>query len=88
MMPADGLEVGYVEIMWIGQPKGWAELSSDLCREWLTERGAPPHRSKEFEHVDDIVAIVSANLGDRRRRSLDALAQTGVDPEHRFANAV
>jgi hypothetical protein len=78
----------YVEIMWMGRPKGWAELSSDLCREWLKEPGALPHWSKEFEHVEDVVAIMRTNLGDRRQRFLDLLAQTGVDPEHRFANAV
>ena len=30
----------YVEIMWMGRPKGWAEFSSDLCREWLKARRA------------------------------------------------
>jgi hypothetical protein len=76
----------YVEIMWMGRPKGWAEFSSELCREWLKEPGALPHWSKEFEHVEDVVATLRANLGDRRRRFLDALASTGVDPAQRFAN--
>jgi hypothetical protein len=76
----------YVEIMWMGRPKGWAEFSSELCREWLKEPGALPHWSKEFEHVEDVVALMRANLGDRRRRFLDALTSTGVDPGQRFAN--
>jgi hypothetical protein len=76
----------YTEIMWMGRPKGWKEFSSDLCREWLKEPGALPHWSKEFEHVEDVVAIMRANLGDRRRRFLEALASTGVDPAQRFAN--
>jgi len=78
----------YVEIMWMGRPKGWAEFSSELCREWLKEPGALPHWSKEFEHVEDVVPIMRANLGDRRDRFLDALAQSGVDPERRFFNAL
>lgn len=78
----------YVEIMWAGRPEGWAELSSDLCREWLKEPGALPHWSKEFEHVRDVVSIMRANLGDRRDRFLAALARSGVDPERRFANAL
>ncbi len=83
----DGLTC-YVEIMWMGRPEGWAELSSDLCREWLKEPGALPHWSKEFEHVEDVVPIMRKNLGDRRGRFLAALARSGVDPERRFANAL
>src|SRR5262249_17468840 len=68
----------YVEIMWMGRPEGWAAFSSDLCREWLKAPGALPHWSKEFEHVQDVVPIMRANLGDRRGRFLAALAQAGV----------
>jgi L-gulonolactone oxidase len=78
----------YVEIMWMGRPKGWAEFSSDLCREWLKVPGALPHWSKEFEHVEDIVPIMRNNLGDRRDRFLAALARTGVDPDRGFFNAL
>lgn len=78
----------YVEIMWMGRPKGWAEFSSELCREWLKVPGALPHLSKEFEHVEDVVAIMHKNLGDRRGRFLAALAESGVDPERRFFNAL
>jgi hypothetical protein len=76
----------YAEIMWIGRPEGWIELSSRLCRAWLEVPGALPHWSKEFEHVAGIVPIIRANLGDRRARFLAALAQSGVDPERRFWN--
>jgi hypothetical protein len=76
----------YIEIMWAGRPAGWAEFSSDLCRAWLEAPGALPHWSKEFEHVRDVVAIMRANLGERRGRFLAALARSGVDPELRFAN--
>jgi hypothetical protein len=78
----------YVEIMWMGRPEGWAEFSSELCREWLKAPGALPHWSKEFEHVQDVVSIMRDNLGDRRPRFLAALAQSGVDPERRFSNAL
>jgi hypothetical protein len=78
----------YVEIMWMGRPKGWADFSSDLCREWLKVPGALPHWSKEFEHVRDVVSIMRANLGDRRERFLAALANSGVDPDRRFPNAL
>jgi hypothetical protein len=81
----DGI-TGYVEIMWMGRPKAWKELSSELCREWLKVPGALPHWSKEFEHVEDVVKIMRANLGDRRARFLDALARSGVDPERVFFN--
>lgn len=76
----------YVEIMWMGRPKGWAEFSSRLCREWLTVPGALPHWSKEFEHVEEVVPIIRAHLGDRRDRFLTALARSGVDPERSFFN--
>ncbi len=76
----------YVEIMWMGRPKGWTEFSSELCREWLKVPGALPHWSKEFEHVEDVVPIMRANLGDRRARFLAALAESGVDPERAFFN--
>jgi hypothetical protein len=76
----------YVEIMWMGRPEGWAELSSDLCREWLKVPGALPHWSKEFEHVQGVVPIMRESLGDRRGRFLAALAGSGVDPERRFFN--
>jgi hypothetical protein len=78
----------YVEIMWIGRPKGWKEFSSELCREWLRVPGALPHWSKEFEHVHDVVPIMRASLGDRRGLFLDALARSGVDPERGFFNAL
>jgi hypothetical protein len=76
----------YIEIMWMGRPRGWAEFTSDLCRAWLEVPGALPHWSKEFEHVVDVVDVVRRNLGDRRGRFLAALARSGVDPERRFAN--
>jgi hypothetical protein len=76
----------YVEIMWMGRPKGWAEFSSDLCREWLKVPGSLPHWSKEFEHVEDVVAIMRENLGDRRDRFLDALARSGIDPDRGLFN--
>jgi hypothetical protein len=76
----------YVEIMWMGRPRGWAELSSALCHEWLKVPGALPHWSKEFEHVDGIVPIVRAHLGERRERFLEALARTGIDPTRMFWN--
>jgi hypothetical protein len=78
----------YIEIMWVGRPEGWAEFSSELCREWLKAPGSLPHWSKEFEHVEDVVSIMRANLGDRRERFLAALALSGVDPERRFSNAL
>jgi L-gulono-1,4-lactone dehydrogenase len=78
----------YVEIMWMGRPKGWAEFTSELCREWLKEPGALPHWSKEFEHVEDVVPLMRKNLGDRRERFLDALARSGIDPDRRFFNAL
>lgn len=78
----------YIEIMWMGRPEGWKEFSSDLCREWLKVPGALPHWSKEFEHVEDVVAIMRAHLGDRRERFLDLLAKSGVDPDRAFFNAV
>jgi len=81
----DGLTC-YVEIMWMGRPAGWRELSSELCHEWLKVPGALPHWSKEFEHVTDVVPAIRAALGDRRARFLDALAKSGVDPERRFWN--
>ena len=67
----------YIEIMWMGRPEGWAEFSSELCREWLKVPGALPHWSKEFEHVAGVVPIMRANLGDRRARFLAALAAVG-----------
>ncbi len=76
----------YIEIMWMGRPKGWAELSSELCLEWLKVPGAMPHWSKEFEHVPDVVSILRASLGDRRTRFLDALASTEIDPDRVFWN--
>ncbi len=78
----------YIEIMFMGRPKGWKEFSSDLCREWLKVPGALPHWSKEFEHVRDVVPIMRANLGDRRARFLAALAESGIDPDRRFFNAL
>lgn len=78
----------YIEIMWMGRPEGWREFTSELCREWLRVPGALPHWSKEFEHVDDVVPIMRANLGDRRERFLAALASAKVDPERRFFNPV
>jgi hypothetical protein len=78
----------YVEIMWMGRPKGWAEFSSDLCREWLKVPGALPHWSKEFEHVEDVAQIIRTNLGDRRDRFLAALAELGLDPNRGFFNPV
>jgi hypothetical protein len=78
----------YVEIMWMGRPEGWAEFSSELCRAWLSAPGALPHWSKEFEHVEGVVPIMRANLGDRRGRFLAALARSGVDPDLRFSNAL
>jgi L-gulono-1,4-lactone dehydrogenase len=78
----------YVEIMWMGRPTGWAELSSELCREWLKEPGALPHWSKEFEHVEDVIPIMRANLGDRRTRFLAALEESGIDPKGNFFNAL
>jgi uncharacterized membrane protein YGL010W len=83
----DGLTC-YVEIMWMGRPEGWAELSSDLCREWLKVPGALPHWSKEFEHVEGVVPIMRASLGDRRGRFLAALGESGVDPQRRLWNAL
>jgi hypothetical protein len=76
----------YVEIMWMGRPQGWAEFSSQLCREWLKVPGALPHWSKEFEHVEGVAPIIRANLGDRRARFLAALSRTGIDPERTLFN--
>jgi hypothetical protein len=76
----------YVEIMWMGRPPGWSEFSSELCREWLKIPGALPHWSKEFEHVEDVVSLIRAGLGDRRARFLAALGESGVDPERAFWN--
>ncbi len=81
----DGLTC-YIEIMWMGRPKGWAELSSELCREWLKVPGAMPHWSKEFEHVPGVVPIIRASLGERQTRFLDALAKSGIDPDRVFWN--
>jgi hypothetical protein len=81
----DGLTC-YIEIMWRDRPEGWVEFTSELCREWLKVPGALPHWSKEFEHVDGVVPIVRASLGDRRDRFLAALERSGVDPERRFFN--
>ena len=81
----DGLTC-YAEIMWLGRPEGWQEFSSDLCRAWLEVPGALPHWSKEFEHVDGVVPIMRANLGDRRARFLAALERSGIDPERGFFN--
>jgi hypothetical protein len=78
----------YVEIMWMGRPKGWVEFTSELCREWLKEPGALPHWSKEFEHVEDVVPLMRKNLGDRRDRFLEALDRSAIDPERRFFNAL
>jgi FAD binding domain/D-arabinono-1,4-lactone oxidase len=78
----------YIEIMWKGRPEGWREFSSDLCREWLTIPGALPHWSKEFEHVDGVVPIMRASLGDRRGRFLAALERSGVDPDRVFFNTL
>jgi hypothetical protein len=78
----------YAEIMWMGRSNGWIEFTSELCREWLKVPGAMPHWSKEFEHVDGVVPIMRASLGDRRARFLDALARSGVDPERGFFNAL
>jgi hypothetical protein len=89
LTPAHGEGITcYVEIMWMGRPKGWAEFSSDLCLEWLRVPGALPHWSKEFEHVRGVVPIMRASLGDRRGRFLAALARSGVDPERGFFNAL
>jgi hypothetical protein len=76
----------FVEIMWMGRPKGWAEFSAELCREWLKVPGALPHWSKEFEHVPDVTQIMRASLGERRERFMTALARSGVDPERRLFN--
>jgi hypothetical protein len=76
----------YVEIMWMGRPKGWAEFSSELCLAWLKVPGALPHWSKEFEHVEGVLPIMRAHLGERRARFLAALARSGVDPERRLFN--
>jgi hypothetical protein len=81
----DGLTC-YIEIMWRGRPEGWVEFTSELCRAWLTEPGALPHWSKEFEHVAGVVPIIREHLGDRRARFLAALAESGLDPDHRFWN--
>jgi FAD binding domain/D-arabinono-1,4-lactone oxidase len=78
----------YVEIMWMGRPEGWAEFSSELCRAWLEVPGALPHWSKEFEHVQGVVPIMRAHLGDRRGRFLAALERAGVDPDRGFWNAL
>jgi uncharacterized membrane protein YGL010W len=89
LTPAHGEGITcYVEIMWMGRPKGWAAFSSDLCREWLEIPGALPHWSKEFEHVEDVVRIIRTNLGDRRDRFLAALRELGVDPNRGFFNPV
>ncbi|MFO0612785.1 MAG: FAD-binding protein [Polyangiaceae bacterium] len=78
----------YIEIMWMGRPKGWDEFSSDLCRAWMKIPGALPHWSKEFEHVKDVVPLMRAALGDRRERFLAELEKSGIDPDRRFFNAV
>jgi len=83
----DGLTC-YIEIMWMGRPKGWADFSSELCREWLKVPGALPHWSKEFEHVADVVPIMREHLGGRRGRFLEALAKSGVDPERALFNGL
>ncbi len=76
----------YVEIMWMGRPRGWREFSSELCAEWLKIPGALPHWSKEFEHVAGVLPIIRAHLGDRRDRFLAALERSGIDPERGFWN--
>ena len=76
----------YIEIMWMDRPEGWARFTSQLCREWLKVPGSMPHWSKEFEHVEDVFAIMRTALGERRARFLAALADSGVDPERRFFN--
>lgn len=78
----------YVEIMWMCRPEGWKEFSSELCREWLKVPGALPHWSKEFEHVEDVVALSRTALGDRLERYLALLEQSGIDPEGRFFNGL
>jgi hypothetical protein len=77
----------YVEVMWRGRPTGWAEFTSELCREWLTIPGALPHWSKEFEHVEGVVPIIREHLGDRLPRFLAALRESGIDPDRRFWNS-
>jgi hypothetical protein len=81
----DGLTC-YVEIMWMGRPEGWKEFTSELCREWLQVPGSMPHWSKEFEHVQDVVPIMRASLGERRDRFLKALSESGIDPDRAFWN--
>ncbi len=76
----------YIELMWFGRPEGWREFTSELCRAWLSVPGALPHWGKEFEHVDDVVALVRAGLGERRARFLAALEATKSDPARRFFN--
>ena len=76
----------YIEIMFMGRPKGWAEFSSELCLEWMKVPGALPHWSKEFEHVPGIVPLVHEALGERLPRFFAALEKSGIDPEHRFYN--
>jgi hypothetical protein len=81
----DGLTC-YIEIMFMGRPKGWDTFSSELCAAWLSNPGALPHLAKELEHVEDVASTVQANLGARRQRFLAALASTGIDPEGVFFN--
>jgi hypothetical protein len=76
----------YVEIMWMGRPEGWADFSSELCKEWLKEPGALPHWSKEFEHVPGVVPIIRASLGERLGSFLTALDEAAVDPDRAFWN--
>jgi hypothetical protein len=78
----------YAEVMWTDRPPGWAEFTSELCREWLKVPGALPHWGKEFEHVEGVIPIIRTNLGDRRERFLAALARSGIDPEGGFVNSL
>ena len=68
--------------------RGLEAIQLGACREWLKVPGALPHWSKEFEHVEDVVALSRTALGDRLERYLALLEQSGIDPEGRFFNGL
>ncbi len=76
----------YIEALSMGRPRDWEACSSELMGEWLRVPGALPHWAKEFEHVPGAVDLLRERLGDRRRRFLDALRDSDVDPQGRFRN--
>jgi FAD binding domain/D-arabinono-1,4-lactone oxidase len=76
----------YIEALCVGRSLGWETFTRDLCTEWLKIPGALPHWVKEFEHVPGVMPLSRERLGERRRRFLAALEQSGVDPGRMFVN--